>query len=77
MTNPSSIEHVVSILYTIGGYSNKDLLTPESVKMIPRVEEFTEVNLITDNEDITNDNNYFNYNSGQLVINKLEQIRFG
>jgi hypothetical protein len=46
MTNPSSIEHGVSILYTIGGYSNKDL-TPESVKMIPRVEEFTEVNLIT------------------------------
>jgi len=71
-TEPASINHIISIIYTIGAYSSQTLEN-DSLVYVPRIDELRHIKLVNDDKDIiTNEHNYYNYENGRLVINTFK-----
>jgi hypothetical protein len=71
-TQAGSNNHLVSIMYSIGCYSDASL-SPDSLKFTPRGNELLDIKLVKKDDEIVDDKmNYFNQVTGRLVINSLK-----
>jgi len=71
-TEPSSIDHIMSVIYTIGAYSSQSLESG-NLMYVPRIDELVDIKLVKDDKEMTSDTqNYYNYDTGRLVINSLK-----
>jgi hypothetical protein len=71
-TQAGSNNHLVSIMYSIGCYSDASL-SPDSLKFTPRGNELLDIKLVKKDDEIVDDKmNYFNHVTGRLVINSLK-----
>ena len=71
-TEPSSIDHIMSVIYTIGAYSSQSLESG-NLMYVPRIDELVDIKLVKDDKEMTSDTqNYYNYDTGRLVINALK-----
>jgi len=73
--SPGSVQHALSVLYTIGVY--KDLSKLHEPTFIPRL-DYDEVTLVDDDSEIdtTKKKNFFNMKTARLVMGDLKTDRF-
>jgi hypothetical protein len=76
-SEPSSMNHLVSMMYTIACYTKRNL-SASSLIYVPRVDELESVYLVDDDKLMKDEKkNYYNYETGRLVINNLKTVNDG
>ncbi len=70
-SKPSSMDHLIAMLYSIGMYSKQDL-SKESLSFTPRI-DYDNVKLVKSDNKMTDENaNYYNFNNGHMRIHDLK-----